>query len=362
MASEQMSVPGESFRDLARLVLQNWRQELRLYFGERLPSLTRVPDTLVLALTGETFSLASSDGDQLGRYPSDAEGIESAILHLAQSGHLVRGRADVSLRFGSESVLRPELRLPKASSTTLRGALSFELERLSPVAPSELYFDHVVTSYDRPTNRLSLTVRALKRCDVDAALNLCRSMGLSVSSMTIEGDPLVVDARYFPVDRLALLRSLWRSFGALVLGALAVFLLIAVIAAGANRVSESNEALSSAVALESVRATQVERLLHKMDLVRSQTAYVVDKRRAPLFVEALANLTDALPDGTWVDQVSINGTKLHVQGYSQTASDLIPHLDRSGHFANAQFGAPLVRNATDGTERFDLSADVLRKP
>jgi len=365
MASEHITMPGESFRDFAILVLRNWRDELALYFKERFPSLTKSQDRLILDIAGDemSFSVASSEGDQqLGHYHRDTEGTESAILRLAQTGHLVRGRADVALRFSADSVLRPELRLPKASGSTLRGALSFELERLSPVAPSELYFDHVVTSYDKPTNRVSLCVRALRRSEVDAALHLCHAMGLSVASISIAGDPHSGDVRFFPVDRLALARSLWRSWGALLLGALAVILLIIVALASASRVAEANDTLTADVAVESVRAAQVDRLIHRMDTIRSQAAYVVERRRAPLLVETLANLSDALPDGTWVDQVSINGAKLHAQGYSKTASDLIARLDRSSHFANAQFGAPLVRNATDGSERFDLSADILEKP
>jgi general secretion pathway protein L len=365
MASEQTLVLGETFQDMVRFVLRNWHDELALYFAERWPSLAPSQERLVLEFTGDemTFCNLSKEGrEELGRFRRAAESIEPVIVRLAQSGHLVRGKADVELRLAPNFVLRPELRLPKASPSALRGALGFELERISPVAPSELYFDSVETHFDKPTNRVSLVVRAVRRSDVDGMKRLCRAMGLSVSTISFEGDGRPADARYFPLDRAAVARTLWKRWGAGILGALALILIIAIAFAGASRLAASNEALSSAVATESVRAAAVERLLQKIQTIHAQSAYVVQRRRAPLFVETLANLVDVLPEGTWVDQVSLNGSKLHLQGYSHAAAELIGRFDRSGHFANAQFGAPLVRSASDSTERFDLSADLVGKP
>jgi len=365
MASEQILVPGETLKDMVSFVLRNWRDELALVFGERWPSLVSSPDRLALEISGDTmvFVSLSQDGRQeLGSFKRDAESVEAVILRLAQSGHLIRGKADVELRFDSSFVLRPELRLPKASQSALRGALSFELERVSPLPPSELYYDSVETSFDKPTNRVSLAIRALRRSDVDSMLGLCHTMGLSVSAISFADDPKAADARYFPLDRGAQARALWKNWGAGVLGVLALLLVIAIVFAAASRMAAANEALSDAVATESVRAAAVERLLQKSETIRSQAAYVAEKRRAPLFVETLANLVDVLPDGTWVDEVSLNGMKLHLQGSSHAAAELIGRFDRSGHFANAQFAAPLVRNTTDGTERFDLTTDLLGTP
>jgi len=365
MASEQTLVPGETSQDVVRFVLRNWHDELALFFVERWPSLVPVRERLVVEITGDEmqFSSISKEGRQeLGRFKRDAENVEPVIVRLAQSGYLVRGKADVELRLAASFVLRPELRLPRASASALRGALGFELERISPVAPSELYFDHAETHFDKPTNRVSLVVRAVRRSDVDAMIRLCHAMGLSVSAMSFEGDGELADARHFPLDRAAVARTLWRGWGASVLGAFALTLMIAIAFAGASRLAAANETLSSAVATESVRAAEVERLLHRTQSIRAQSAYVEQRRRAPLFVETLANLVDVLPEGTWVDQVSLNGSKLHLQGYSHAAAELIGRFDRSGHFANAQFGAPLVRSASDATERFDLSADLVGKP
>ncbi len=57
-----------------------------------------------------------------------------------------------------------------------------------------------------------------------------------------------------------------------------------------------------------------------------------------------------------VGNTPYDGGELHIQGYSHAAAELIGRLDHSGHFSDAQFAAPLVRNDPDGTDRIDLTA------
>jgi general secretion pathway protein L len=327
--------------------------------GEKAP---QRPERLVMEIAGDTRAFVSEAGGSrqtLGEF-SRANG-EAAIARLAEAGQLVRGKADIVLRFATDFVLRPEMRLPKASGRVLRAALAFELERVSPVPPAELYFDHVVTHYDLPTNRVSLHVRAVRRNDFDQIRNLCHNLGLSVSAVTFESDARPGSLRTFPLDRSAVARALWRTAGVATLAVLAFVLLIAIAFATAARWSAAGDALSGAVANESIRAAAVERLVHRIDSTKAQIAYVLQRRSAPRFVETLAALSDVLPDDSWVDEISVTGAKLHIQGYSQAAAQLIARFDRSGAFANAQFTAPLVRSATNNTERFELSADIARK-
>jgi len=176
------------------------------------------------------------------------------------------------------------------------------------------------------------------------------------------GDAQSADWRYFPVDRGALMRGLWRHWGSAMLAALAAILSLALLLAVASHAAGKNQALDARLADENVRAAYVARLERQMDLIRGQAAFVAQRRSATTYVAMLAALTKALPDDTWLTEIQLDGGKLHIQGFSRAASGLIAKLDRSGHFSNTQFGAPLVRNDADGTERFDLTAKVTGAP
>jgi Tfp pilus assembly protein PilN len=41
----------------------------------------------------------------------------------------------------------------------------------------------------------------------------------------------------------------------------------------------------------------------------------------------LAEITDLLPDGTWLSNLNYDGREIEMQGYSSNASNLIPAFD-----------------------------------
>src|SRR5258706_13399955 len=108
MASEQLSSDAAGLRDVAAAVLRNWHDELAWYFSERLPHLAQRQERLVVECAGDTLTFLSEATDShrtLGEF-SRADG-EAAIACLAEAGELVRGKADIVLRFANDFVLRP---------------------------------------------------------------------------------------------------------------------------------------------------------------------------------------------------------------------------------------------------------------
>ncbi len=144
--------------------------------------------------------------------------------------------------------------------------------------------------------------------------------------------------------------------------AIAGILLLAIIFAISARAADQADALNTLIADAELRAAATTRLEDEMSAIRAQAASVADRKSQPSLVFVLAALTDTLPDGSWLTDIQFDGGKLHIQGYSHAAAELIGRLDRSGHFTNAQFNAPLVRNDSDGTDRFDLTAQAAARP
>ncbi len=366
MSAEPLTAEAETWREAAGIILRNWRDEITI-LTRALFSGTGVrpaPATCLVISPAEVAAKFVSDGreDDLGCFPRTAAGAEALAARLARAGLMERGGGDALLQFDDAAVLRSQLRLPRASNSALHGALGFELDRLSPIPPAELYFDFVLESHDKATNRAEIASRALRRRVVDDAANFAQSAGLAVAAIRLGDDAQLADWRHFPIDRGALLRGLWRRWGSALLAALAVVLFLALLLAMTSRAAAQSEALSARLDDEGVRAASVARLERQMAVIRGQAAFVAQRRAGTTFVAVLAALTDALPDDTWLTEIQLDGGKLHIQGFSRAASNLIARLDRSGRFSNTQFGAPLVRNDADGTERFDLTAKVVGAP
>lgn len=366
MADEQSGVEAADWREAVAIVLHNWRGEIVEMVRHWRTALGGQPRPAVRLVLSADEALAVFDDDgqaeELGRFARTAAGADALATRLAKADLLRGGHVDVLLAFDDAIILRSQVKLPKVSSAALRGALGFELDRLSPIPSAELYFDFVVRSRDTATNRLEIVTRALRRRAVDDAVKFAQSAGASAAAFQLGGDDDLADWRQFPVDRAALLRGMWQRWGSALLAGLAAVLLLATLLAMSARAAAADDALTARIANEEIRAAAVSRLERKMDIIRSQAAFVVRQKMNPSFVATLAALTKALPAGSWLTDIQFDSGKVHIQGYSHAASDLISQLDRSRYFTGAQFNAPLVRNDADGTERFDLSAGVIGAP
>ncbi|HEY3779323.1 MAG TPA: PilN domain-containing protein [Rhizomicrobium sp.] len=362
MATPTLSDSVVQFRDVASELLSEWRSELARFAREMLASpLARGGEFVVLAVAAEQVRVKLAAGSSVREVGvADAVGTAASgeiSALLAASEDVPRGTKDVALELPEDEVLRRRFELPAARRSTLARAVPFELERLSPIEADRLYCDFVVLDPGKAKKNAELELRIVKRSTVDSAMALARAAGLRVGAIRFEGDSREADWRSFPVDRGAWLRLKWRQWNVVGLGLLAIVLAIAVVFAAYLRGAAAADALSAEVDDASSRAAVVHHLTHEIADVRAQIEFPLAQKRGPLLLTILAEVTRVLPDGTWLTEFQLDGGKVHIQGLSKSASDVVADIDRSPMFANAQFMAPL-QNAQNGNERFDLSFDV----
>jgi Tfp pilus assembly protein PilN len=75
----------------------------------------------------------------------------------------------------------------------------------------------------------------------------------------------------------------------------------------------------------------------------------------------LRELTDRLPNGTWLLALRVEGRKVDIEGLSPSASEIFPALTRDGRFRSVEFGAPITRQA-DNIERFKIYGEFVPPP
>ena len=75
----------------------------------------------------------------------------------------------------------------------------------------------------------------------------------------------------------------------------------------------------------------------------------------------LRELTDRLPNGTWLLAFRLEGKKVDIEGLSPSASEIFPALTRDGRFRSVEFGAPITRQA-DNIERFKIRGEYVTPP
>jgi hypothetical protein len=100
------------------------------------------------------------------------------------------------------------------------------------------------------------------------------------------------------------------------------------------------------------------------DLDDAQGRIMVLREEASASGEALQILrevTDRLPNGTWLVALRQEGRKVDIEGFSPSASEIFPALTRDGRFRSVEFGAPITRQA-DNIERFKIRGEFVPPP
>ena len=75
-------------------------------------------------------------------------------------------------------------------------------------------------------------------------------------------------------------------------------------------------------------------------------------------LDILRELTDRLPQGTWLTTLRIEERKVEMDGLSPSASEIFPLLTRDGRFRGVEFASPITRQP-DNLERFRIRADYV---
>lgn len=73
----------------------------------------------------------------------------------------------------------------------------------------------------------------------------------------------------------------------------------------------------------------------------------------------LKDLTQLIPDHTWLFQLRLTQQQLEMGGMSKSAGDLIPLLEKSGWLTKTEFASPIVTDASK-LEHFKIKAEVKR--
>jgi general secretion pathway protein L len=114
--------------------------------------------------------------------------------------------------------------------------------------------------------------------------------------------------------------------------------------------------LNRQVAALEPEARQVERQLEESRALAKQMENFHKMGSTPDKLRILKDLTQLIPDNTWLFNLRLSRQNLDISGMSKSASDLIPLLEKSGWLTKTEFASPIVTDANK-QEHFKIKAD-----
>ncbi len=317
-------------------------------------------DRLLLQAQGDGLQLRRQGGNgvqdiaNLPVPPARGEGIDPL------AGVLTRHAAELPrwLLLPASSGLRRTLLLPAAARERLREVLAFEIERQTPFAIGDVLYDGRVLGV-RDDGQLQAELVVVPRVRADAAsaqLGALSGWLAGIDLADADGKPLGINL--LPTAQRQQRANPWRIWNI----ALAAVALLAL-ALGLSQVLDNRHAaaarLQADVAKRSAQARSVSQQRQRLVDAVEGGAYLQAQRNArPSAIEVMDELARRLPDGTYLEKVSIEGGQLTVIGLSNQAAALVGKLEGAKQWRAPALSGALQQDPRTRSDRFTLVAQL----
>ncbi|RZA21094.1 MAG: general secretion pathway protein GspL [Lysobacteraceae bacterium] len=317
-------------------------------------------DRLLLQVQGDDLQLRRQGGGGLQDVanlpvpPARGEGIDPlAEVLTAHAGELPRW-----LLLPAASGLRRSLLLPATARERLREVLGFEIERQTPFAAGEVVYDGRVLGV-RDDGQLQAELVVVPRARADAAtarLGALSGWLAGIDLADADGRPLGVNL--LPPAQRHHYANPWRLWNIALFAAT-----LLALAFGLSQVLDNRRAaaaqLQADVAKRSAQARSVSQQRQRLVDAVEGGAYLNAQRNArPSAIEVMDELARRLPDGTYLEKVSIEGGQLMLIGLSNEAAALVGKLEGAKQWRAPALSGALQQDPRTRSDRFNLVAQL----
>lgn len=334
-------------------VLDHWAT-LHEWIGTRLPpALVRAwrmdPRELVIALDPTSDKATVTDAGL------------AAPEYFRQTASRFGPLLSATIRVPVQRCLLRDLTLPRAAATRIGSILDIDMERTTPFRSKDVYSGWSII--DPGHTGLTLAVRQyiVKRHVLDRIVSEVAAAGIPLKSIAVVdalGRELDVDLLR-PAERRRARITVWLARAAIA-GAIASAL------GSACYVTLAIQNLQSALVLADSDiqqvTTRVQSLRRTQNEAATSAALMLQPRQMKIErTSALAlwnELSQRLPDSTWITEFRVDDGNVQIDGQSTNASELVSLLNASKQFTNVAFASPVTRDPQRSVERFQIKFQI----
>jgi general secretion pathway protein L len=328
--------------------------------------LSAPPAVVMLASDGSGWSAARVRGSKIEAQQaielSDPANLRRVLGRLETLNDQPAERRVLCLR--AEQVLRKRLTLPLAAEENVAQVLGFEMDRQTPFKADQIYFDWSIAKRDPQQRQIVLDLTLVQKSVLDAALAQMQSANIDFDAVDAlqQRDTLQFDKTW----AVNLLPAQKRRAGVDPTASVRWILAAALIALVGLVMWQSLQARRSALAALTERTANVQaQALKTAELakeVRQAIAganFLVERKQThPETIKVLLELTELIPNDTYLERVSFVGKSIQVMGQSRSADKLIALLQQAKFMQNPQFQGVIQPDPQSGRERFNLQVDL----
>jgi general secretion pathway protein L len=281
-----------------------------------------------------------------------------AITQLAAENK--RSALRLGVRVPYRACFSRRVELPNAAARDFPRLLALDLERATPFKPRDVRSAYFIEDEPRTPGKTSLRQLVLKRSAVDDVILALQDAGLNVTQVDCwsQDGQSVMPVNFLDVSPdTATQNRGW--FWPLALTASAAGLA----AFGGYTFLERHDVALAGIKSQNAKLRQL--VQEKGNLEEEARVRQAEVRNfaqvlasAPSKAIALEELTRLLPDTARITDLKLDGTTVDITGVAQSAIGLMPILERSTVFVNAEQTAPIMTDQREGKDRFSIRVRI----
>ncbi len=261
----------------------------------------------------------------------------------------------VLLQLPPSLLLERDVTLPLAAEADLDRVLGYEMDRITPFSADSLFWAWQLIRRDRERATLQVRLSLLPKAPLEPWLAVLHEAGMEPVMLMAPGADRT--PRHIPLTR-----KLAPAGGRVALRATAAVCAVLAVAVITTPLALNARAIATAEA----RIERLKPRVAQVDALRKRIAadtggadvFAADAARVGNVLQALAALTEILPDDTWLTALSLRQRQLTFTGQSARAARLIGLLAAEPTLRNPAFLTPVTRADSSGSDLFSIRAEL----
>lgn len=283
---------------------------------------------------------------------SELELLQPDALRAQLTGDVPANMLQLDLVLPDTWGMQKDVQLPRALGSDLRAAMMFQISRLTPFRPEQVFYDvQVVEAPGAPAGQtVAARLQLVLRNRVEPLLaQVQRLSGLQVSRIQLAGQDTPAGGSFNLLGRNGVNTRWWRRLNTnswLVAGVCAAALLAAAMTPLKLRtmmVERKHEIVRLSGELADLREAKLglDQDLQLLDYTREKKALSGN------YALAFSELTRLLPDNTYLNSVKISKGNVQISGLGHDVVKLVDIFNESDVFTNAKFTSAVSRSSNN---------------
>jgi len=267
-------------------------------------------------------------------------------------------RVPVRLRLRPGALLERDVVLPLAVEQSLDRVLQYEMNRLTPFAAAETVWGWTVTRRERSQGRLHLRLTLGARAPIAGMLDRLAAAGSSPA--LLEAAARAEGAGWRRIDLSGQGEMRVGAAHPLLLGlAACCALAVALVAIPFVKQSIAMMRVETRIATLGPSVAAAARLRGRIEArAAGGSVFATAREQVGDPLRAVAAVTDALPDDSWLTDFVLQQRRLRIDGRSRAAAQLIARLAANPATLDPAFAAPVTRDDSGHADIFSISAEL----